>query len=501
MTIATDTTPAEATPVEATECPKCGAMTLQKVPDVDVRHCDGCGYAEGTVKPDEVIAAASTEVEHRASASDAAVERIADAAESVDLPGTNEFKALCVMARTLAFSQIIPRALQGKPADVLVVLLTARDLGIPSTTALSQIHVIDGKPTLSPKLLSARVQRMGMGRIVQAYKSENLVIAAAVEPGRTNIDQRCITLSVAAIANGDGTRHWLSDDGSTLCRCHGVIGFSSFTWTEAQQPTDKNRLVDTRCEPNKHVVSCHCKTNWRNYGASRMLWQRVRGYCADDWFPEASLGLYSAEELGAVTDDEGEPIDVSTVEVPEGFAPAALPPDASQDPADPAEIAAFRARIAALPENERAWLHEQWGVKMREGRLAPLDDLTARGAKIAGPLIAGAENKAKAHGWSPPEQPTDALAEASQPETAAQSVSEPPEAAESTDPPAADDEGETAQPGLAEGVLTQELAEQFGQAAPVMTDALITQAIDAVQVMTAKALNAALRKRALSWLR
>jgi ribosomal protein L37AE/L43A len=206
----------EETPTEPERCPKCGTDG-EKVPEVDVWHCDACGKTWGpATTTGEVLTPEVVEPTVRSEAlvsRDHAVERMADAAlEMPEIPGKTEFMALAMMARTLAGSGIIPSALRGKPADVLVVLLTARDLQIPATTALSQIHVIDGKPTLSPKLLSARVQRMGMGRIVQAYKSESLVLCAAVGPGRSNIDQRCVDASVAAIVLGKSACHWTGDD-------------------------------------------------------------------------------------------------------------------------------------------------------------------------------------------------------------------------------------------------------------------------------------------------
>jgi hypothetical protein len=57
------------------------------------------------------------------------------------------------IAERLSKSNLIPKPLQGKPDDVLVVLLTGRSYGVDPMTALSNISVINGKPVLEAKLL------------------------------------------------------------------------------------------------------------------------------------------------------------------------------------------------------------------------------------------------------------------------------------------------------------------------------------------------------------
>lgn len=57
------------------------------------------------------------------------------------------------IAERLSKSNLIPKPLQGKPDDVLVVLLTGRSYGVDPMTALSNISVFNGKPVLEAKLL------------------------------------------------------------------------------------------------------------------------------------------------------------------------------------------------------------------------------------------------------------------------------------------------------------------------------------------------------------
>lgn len=57
------------------------------------------------------------------------------------------------MAKALAQSTLIPKALQNKPGDVLVVLLTGREFGLGPMQAMRSIHVVEGKPTMAADLM------------------------------------------------------------------------------------------------------------------------------------------------------------------------------------------------------------------------------------------------------------------------------------------------------------------------------------------------------------
>ncbi|HNU82338.1 MAG TPA: recombinase RecT [Thermoanaerobaculia bacterium] len=59
------------------------------------------------------------------------------------------------LAEKLAKSNIIPTPLRAKPADVIVVLLTGRELGLSPMQSLRSLHVVEGRPCLSAELLVA----------------------------------------------------------------------------------------------------------------------------------------------------------------------------------------------------------------------------------------------------------------------------------------------------------------------------------------------------------
>lgn len=62
-------------------------------------------------------------------------------------------------AEKLAKSSLLPPDLRGKPADVLVVMVTGHELGLQPMQAIRGIHVIKGRPVLSADLMVALCKR------------------------------------------------------------------------------------------------------------------------------------------------------------------------------------------------------------------------------------------------------------------------------------------------------------------------------------------------------
>lgn len=147
-------------------------------------------------------------------------------------------------ARTLAQSQLIPRALQGKPADVLVVLLTGRELGLGPMQALRSVHVIDGKAVLSADLVVALCLR---DRTV----CEWFRLVAS--------DDKLATYEAKRVGAPEPTR-------------------MSFTMEQAKQAN----LVG--------------KQNWRTFPAA-MLRARCAVALARAVFPDLAMGVYDPDEL------------------------------------------------------------------------------------------------------------------------------------------------------------------------------------------------------------
>jgi hypothetical protein len=180
------------------------------------------------------------------------------------VPAADELAMLGQMAVTLCAAKTVPAALRDSPNDVFLILLTARDLGVDLTTAIREFHVVEGKVTLSPKVKLAMVRRQGLGRVWP-------------DPG--NDDQEATWYAV---------RYDYGQDQ--------VFAFT-FTMADAQRA----KLVKDGGA-------------WKTY-PQRMLSWRALGYLLDDVFSEVGAGLYSPDEMGAVTDDDGRAVlDVTEVD-------------------------------------------------------------------------------------------------------------------------------------------------------------------------------------------
>lgn len=64
-----------------------------------------------------------------------------------------------VLAKTMAASGLMPSALRNKPADILIVLMAGRELGIGPMQSVQDINVIQGKPVYSADLMVALCKR------------------------------------------------------------------------------------------------------------------------------------------------------------------------------------------------------------------------------------------------------------------------------------------------------------------------------------------------------
>lgn len=343
------------------------------------------------------------------------------------VPMRAEMRGLAEMAVTLSAANALPSALRQKPADVFLVLLTARDLGVALTVALREFHVIDGKVTLSPKSKLAMVRQSGLGRVWPHQGPRELVCPRL---DARNHGEKCpLCLGVDVVTKLCACGNDQPDNGAEVATWHadrtdtpGVLFTSTVTHAEAEAITFDTweGPQNARRQVSKKLTD---KDNWRNYPARMLNWRSV-GYLLDDAFSEVATGLYNPDELGAVTDEDGRPlIDLDSTEAlmdtrpghHKRRAPAAsgTPTDdgpSPEDPADPADLEALRLRIAALAVNAAAlaFLKDLWVTPDRETgqpRLPNMDHLRRRHLTVAQALVADVEKRAKRGEWGtwPPE--------------------------------------------------------------------------------------------------
>jgi len=148
------------------------------------------------------------------------------------------------------------------PGAILYMLETASMLGVNPMVGLTNIHIIEGKPSLSANLQAALVREAGH------------------------------TLRVWVEGEGDSLRAV-----ATLNRSDDPDFTFKVTWTHA----------------DAHKAGLLGKDNWRKYERS-MLKARAITEVIREGAPEVMMGAtYSPDELGAVTDEQGEPIELTHV--------------------------------------------------------------------------------------------------------------------------------------------------------------------------------------------
>ena len=199
------------------------------------------------------------------------------------LPTGLEWQALERMAHMLADSNLIPYTLKKKPGDVAVILLAAREYGIPPLMALSKLPVVNGKPAPMGELMVALVLRAG-----------HSIRADFKAPDGTRYKGGPLTpqhYGEAIVRRRD----WPAgvEESLTFTLAEGIAaGLLTITREGRPVARDKNDKA----------------TPWEQYTPNMARWRAVANVCRL-YFPDVLLGLsYLPEELGAVVDEDGMPV-------------------------------------------------------------------------------------------------------------------------------------------------------------------------------------------------
>lgn len=181
-----------------------------------------------------------------------------------------EWGLMTQQAAALAESDIIPTAYRRKPANILVAALTGRSHGWDAMTSMNQGHVIEGKWAMRPEAMLGLVRRAG-----------HSVSGDVAAEGATVTGKR-------------------ADTGDTMA--------FTFTIADAVQ-ANLCKLKDGKpfARSNSGKV-----LPWEQYPAMMCYWRAVGTVCRF-LFSDVTLGAYSAEELGAELDADGNVVDAGEV--------------------------------------------------------------------------------------------------------------------------------------------------------------------------------------------
>ncbi len=157
-------------------------------------------------------------------------------------------------ATVLVRSGLLPASVRTAEAAVAIIM-TGREMGIGPMQSFAGIHVIEGKPSISPQLMLSQIRRSGL---LVAMKVEDLDGACRVTLQRRGEEQYSVT----------------------------------YTLDEAKR------------------AGLLTKLNWQRYQANMLRWRAI-GYAADVVFPDVVRGYNLPDEMGAITGPDGEVLEGS----------------------------------------------------------------------------------------------------------------------------------------------------------------------------------------------
>lgn len=168
-------------------------------------------------------------------------------------PKKSEYALLKEQAEDFLASGFLPPSFK-KFQQVVLMIQLGRELNIPPLQAINGIHVIQGKPTVSPQLMLALIERSGQMKNIKVLVDEK---SAKVEMTRKGREPHLEIFSM--------------EDAKRMVTSEYVNGV-------------------------KKSISLSEKHNWKAQPKTMMKWRAISA-CARIVFPDVLMGLYTAEEI------------------------------------------------------------------------------------------------------------------------------------------------------------------------------------------------------------
>jgi len=200
-----------------------------------------------------------------------------------------ELRHLRSEAALIANSELVPESIRGKPDSVMLIALRGKSLGIDLTTALAEIHVIEGRTMCSAQIAGA-VARRAAEWWTEESSSERCTIAGHRHGHPDRVSRVTFTID-------DAKRAGVLDVEWRETKWDKEKGKATVTarWVEGDGP--KPAWVD----PANRNVRKSWRENWHRW-PQNMLFARaitnwVRQNCG-----ETLLGIDIDENIGPVAD-------------------------------------------------------------------------------------------------------------------------------------------------------------------------------------------------------
>ena len=194
------------------------------------------------------------------------------------------------LASKLADSSMLPQAFRKSPANLLWAMEYARSIGVDTMTAVTSIHVIEGKPTASADLIAALVRRAGHKlRVWGDDREAHAQVIRSDDPGFDGF--HCVwTIDRAKAAGLAGKSVWRSFPAAML-RARAITEVARMACSEALHgviytPEEVGAIVDEGGAPVevatlKPAVGGHDQS-WSNARAGFCAWLGDKGWAYDD---------------------------------------------------------------------------------------------------------------------------------------------------------------------------------------------------------------------------
>lgn len=299
-----------------------------------------------------------------------AIEKASPAASS---PGGWELMKR--QAAVLAKTELVPKALQGKPESIMLIGLWGLEHGVPFVTAVQDVHVIENRPSPSAQLRLALIRRAGHEVQFLETTPDKAVIRGRrreyrSDPGGWVTVEYTIDMARQAGLLDEWVEQWEDRHKQTW-----TIGDDQGRRDLTSAPEWVHKAID--------AGKTRSKDNWRKYPAD-MLRARAASVLARMEFSDVMAGLgvtdHTPEELGLdvgqdldepveehPSDEDGDAEEVDDAVVVEDLArgpephptrPTSVAPAPGEDtaadpqtpmptlrPGDTAELAALKTRI------------------------------------------------------------------------------------------------------------------------------------------------------------
>jgi hypothetical protein len=121
------------------------------------------------------------------------------------------------LATALSKSGLIPTALKGKPDDILVVLMSGRELGMPPMQSLRHLYVIEGRISMSAVMMLGRVLKSGQADFFTVTETTSkLATAKTRRKGSPDDVVLTFTIEDAMAMNLAGRDNWKKQPATML---------------------------------------------------------------------------------------------------------------------------------------------------------------------------------------------------------------------------------------------------------------------------------------------